>query len=91
MAYQITSRCINCDMCVPECPNGAIAMGKLHYEINADLCAECRGFSDSPSCVAVCPVKCIKRILEAPEKPAGKNAGKNTGKTAGRISGKNRG
>ncbi|MBQ8706513.1 MAG: YfhL family 4Fe-4S dicluster ferredoxin [Succinivibrionaceae bacterium] len=87
MAYQITSRCINCDMCVPECPNGAIAMGRLHYEIDPCLCAECLGFSDRPSCVAVCPVKCIKRIQEEHERPAGKNAGKKGARNADKNSG----
>ena len=87
MAYQITSRCINCDMCVPECPNSAIAMGRLHYEIDPDLCAECLGFSDIPSCVAVCPVKCIKRIQETPEKRPLKNAEKKTAGNTGNKSG----
>ncbi|MCV5977266.1 4Fe-4S binding protein, partial [Escherichia coli] len=27
MALLITDKCINCDMCDPECPNGAISMG----------------------------------------------------------------
>ena len=26
MAYQILIDCINCDMCAPECPNGAISL-----------------------------------------------------------------
>ena len=26
MAYQILTDCINCDMCAPECPNGAISL-----------------------------------------------------------------
>ncbi|MGL5604671.1 MAG: 4Fe-4S binding protein, partial [Plesiomonas sp.] len=29
MALLITDKCINCDMCEPECPNKAIAMGDL--------------------------------------------------------------
>ncbi|EFH0728661.1 4Fe-4S binding protein, partial [Escherichia coli] len=27
MSLLITKRCINCDMCEPECPNEAISMG----------------------------------------------------------------
>ncbi|MFZ9434428.1 MAG: 4Fe-4S binding protein, partial [Burkholderiaceae bacterium] len=27
MALMITDECINCDVCEPECPNSAIAMG----------------------------------------------------------------
>lgn len=29
MAYQILSDCINCDMCAPECPNGAISLQQV--------------------------------------------------------------
>ncbi|MGP1955021.1 MAG: 4Fe-4S binding protein, partial [Arsenophonus sp. NC-QC1-MAG3] len=28
MSLLITHRCINCDMCEPECPNEAISMGE---------------------------------------------------------------
>ncbi len=28
MALTITSECINCDVCEPECPNQAISMGE---------------------------------------------------------------
>ncbi|MGL4906910.1 MAG: 4Fe-4S binding protein, partial [Plesiomonas sp.] len=41
MALLITDKCINCDMCEPECPNKAIAMGDLIYEIDPNLCTEC--------------------------------------------------
>ena len=34
MALLITKKCINCDMCEPECPNEAISMGDSIYEIN---------------------------------------------------------
>lgn len=60
MALVILPDCINCDMCVPECPNDAIAMGSLHYEINVDACTECEGFYDEPQCIPVCPVDCIE-------------------------------
>lgn len=32
MAYQILTDCINCDMCAPECPNGAISLQPLPVE-----------------------------------------------------------
>ncbi|MDR6983549.1 ferredoxin [Rheinheimera pacifica] len=51
--------CINCDMCVPECPNEAISMGQRHYEVDAALCTECVGYYDKPTCIAVCPIDCI--------------------------------
>jgi ferredoxin len=59
MALQITELCINCDVCEPECPNGAITMGADYYEIDAALCTECVGHFDSSQCTDVCPVDCI--------------------------------
>ncbi len=59
MAMKITDECINCDVCEPECPNGAIHMGEEIYEIDPDLCTECVGHYDEPQCVEVCPVDCI--------------------------------
>ena len=59
MALLITDRCINCDLCEPECPNGAIAMGEEIYTIDPDRCTECVGHYDAPQCQAVCPVDCI--------------------------------
>ena len=38
MALMITDDCINCDVCEPECPNGAIYQGQEIYEINPNLC-----------------------------------------------------
>jgi ferredoxin len=59
MALMITDECINCDVCEPECPNGAIYQGEMIYEINPNLCTECVGHFDTPQCVDVCPVNCI--------------------------------
>ena len=59
MALLITSKCINCDMCEPECPNQSITRGDKVYEINPDLCTECVGFYDHQTCVSVCPIDCI--------------------------------
>ncbi|MFQ5755036.1 MAG: YfhL family 4Fe-4S dicluster ferredoxin [Acidiferrobacterales bacterium] len=55
----ITEECINCDVCEPECPNGAIYLGEEIYEIDGKLCTECVGHFDTPQCVEVCPVACI--------------------------------
>ncbi|MGL6176055.1 MAG: 4Fe-4S binding protein, partial [Vibrionaceae bacterium] len=41
MALLITQRCINCDMCEPECPNKAISMGEQIYQIDPDRCTQC--------------------------------------------------
>ena len=59
MALMITDVCINCDVCEPECPNGAISQGEEIYEIDPELCTECVGHFDTPQCVEVCPVDCI--------------------------------
>ena len=40
----------------PECPNDAISMGDEIYEINPDLCTECVGHDDKPTCQSVCPI-----------------------------------
>ncbi len=59
MALWITEECINCDVCEPECPNEAISLGELIYEIDPHKCTECVGHFDEPQCVQVCPVACI--------------------------------
>ena len=70
MALKITDECINCDVCEPECPNGAISAGEEIYVIDPALCTECVGHFDKPQCRAVCPVDCIPndpRYLETRE------------------------
>ncbi|MGE0485089.1 MAG: YfhL family 4Fe-4S dicluster ferredoxin [Gammaproteobacteria bacterium] len=64
MALKITDQCINCDVCEPECPNGAIYDGEAHYLIDPDKCTECVGHFDEPQCVQVCPVDCIPKDPE---------------------------
>ncbi|MBL8497221.1 ferredoxin [Nitrosomonas sp. JL21] len=59
MALIITDECINCDVCEPECPNGAISQGEEIYLIDPNLCTECVGHYNEPQCVEVCPVDCI--------------------------------
>ncbi len=60
MALLITDKWINCDRCDPECPNGAITMGDSIFEIDPDLCTECKGHYEKPTCQSVCPItKCI--------------------------------
>jgi ferredoxin len=58
MALTITSECINCGACEPECPNQAITQGDDIYLIDAAKCTECVGHNDEPACAAVCPVDC---------------------------------
>lgn len=59
MALIITDECINCDVCEPSCPNGAISMGVEIYEIDPRKCTECVGHFDEPQCQMLCPVECI--------------------------------
>jgi ferredoxin len=59
VALLITDECINCDVCEPECPNGAISQGPEVYMISSAKCTECVGHFATPQCVEVCPVECI--------------------------------
>ena len=62
MALIITDECINCDVCEPLCPNDAIYVGELIYEIDPNLCTECVGHFDEPQCSLYCPVPdCIPK------------------------------
>lgn len=67
MALMITDECINCAVCEPECPNGAIYEGEEIYEIDPALCTECVGHFDEPQCQQVCPVDCIPLDPDKPE------------------------
>jgi len=73
MATTITSDCINCGACEPECPNTAIYSGAAPWEFGGaqhpalaqdifyivpQKCTECVGFHDHEACAAVCPVDC---------------------------------
>src|ERR1700674_1301540 len=73
MATTITSECINCGACEPECPNTAIYAGAVGWGLNGEShpaiaqdiyyivpskCTECVGFHDHEACAAVCPVDC---------------------------------
>ena len=73
MATTITSECINCGACEPECPNTAIYAGGVPWELDGatgpaiaqdiyfivpSKCTECVGFFDHEACAAVCPVDC---------------------------------
>jgi ferredoxin len=85
MATMITSDCINCGACEPECPNTAIYQGGVEWELNgvkhpplaADIfyivpekCTECVGFHDHEACAAVCPVDVCIPNPDIPETEA---------------------
>ena len=59
MAMTITDECISCGACEPECPVEAISEGDVIYVIDANVCVECEGYSDTNQCLDVCPVECI--------------------------------
>jgi ferredoxin len=59
MSLLITEECINCDVCEPECPNGAITQGEDIFNIDPALCTECVGHFTNSQCIEVCPVDCI--------------------------------
>ncbi len=82
MATVITSECINCGACEPECPNTAIYQGGVEWEFNGQMhpaisndifyivpekCTECVGFFDHEACAAVCPVDCCVPDPKIPE------------------------
>jgi len=83
MATIITSECINCGACEPECPNTAIYQGAVEWEapdgathpaisdeifyIVPEKCTECVGFHDEEACAAVCPVDCCVPDPNIPE------------------------
>jgi len=73
MATTITSECINCGACEPECPNTAIYAGGAPWDLDGatspaiaqdiyyivpSKCTECVGFFDHEACATVCPVDC---------------------------------
>ena len=53
MTHVIDEKCVDCGICVKECPVDAIVPGKGRHEIKPDLCVDCG------ACVDVCPVEAI--------------------------------
>src|SRR2546429_2812101 len=86
MATVITSECINCGACEPECPNTAIYQGgvewqaphgSMHAAISNDIfyivpekCTECVGFYDQEACAQGCPGDCRVPDPAPPESEA---------------------
>ena len=65
MATMITTDCINCGACEPECPNEAIGQGDAIFTIDPEKCTECVGAYDTEQCVSVCPIDGV--IAQDPE------------------------
>jgi ferredoxin len=66
VALLITGDCINCEVCLFECGNEAIARGAEIHVIDGAKCTECVGIADKPRCVTVCAVDCI---IPDPDRP----------------------
>ena len=57
--YWDSKRCIQCMICIQQCPDDCIPMkNKKREETDFDFCKGCG------ICMQVCPVKCIKMIKE---------------------------
>lgn len=54
MVYKITSDCICCGACQPECPVEVISEGADIYIIDSERCTSCG------ACAGVCPVGAVK-------------------------------
>lgn len=70
MALLITKDCICCDICVPECPNEAITLGRKICEIDVNKCTECVGHYEEPQCKQVCPMVVLLIIPIAWKRPS---------------------
>ena len=57
MAMMITDKCVNCGMCVDNCPTGSISDSGRAHVINPDSCSECRDSPDGPACLGLCPIE----------------------------------
>ncbi len=55
MAHVISSDCVSCGSCEPQCPVGAISRGDSQYVIDPEKCVDCG------ACVSVCPVNAISQ------------------------------
>jgi len=53
MAYRITTECVACGTCQPECPAEAIRQGDPIFAIDAVKCTNCG------TCAGACPTEAI--------------------------------
>lgn len=63
MAMTINKDCIYCDVCLPECPTGAISVRDETCLIDPGICTECVGYFETQQCVEVCPVDAVEPAL----------------------------
>ncbi len=56
MAYTIPPSCVNCGVCLPECPTGAIQIDENNeHWVEPGLCSDCENLNEKPPCVQSCP------------------------------------
>lgn len=53
-------RCIQCDACLPECPNEGIQVVNTVFIIDPRLCTECAGLHAESRCLTVCPTDAVE-------------------------------
>ena len=56
MAFVINSKCVNCDVCIAQCPAYAIAKTDGTTRIDATACVDCG------TCEAVCPKLAVDKV-----------------------------
>jgi len=56
MPFVINSKCVNCDICIAQCPAHAIAKADGITRIDAQACIDCG------TCEAVCPKLAVDEI-----------------------------
>lgn len=55
MSYKISSECVSCGACAPNCPVEAITQGETQYKIDPEKCIECGACADG------CPMSAISK------------------------------
>lgn len=60
-------RCIQCGVCIEECPNAGIAEVEGEVRIETGLCTDCFGFYKTSRCAELCPVEAVETDSEQAE------------------------
>ena len=65
----IEEECINCDLCVPACPDGGVSYDKNRntFVVDTEKCTECIERDGVHQCASMCPVDCMEVDSEKKE------------------------